>query len=178
MIPFEEMERNKRVIRALHDLTEMTPTVYLQYCLTAPDPKYMDKPGAFIWGAVGVGKTTLAFQIAREMVRRDHGKVTRITASKLMIQLKDFGKGSIKEKVARLKHADILVLDDLGAEKPSEFSYENIYEILNFRAEWCKYTIITSNKRLGELDDRIASRIVGLCSVVNLTGKDLRLKNS
>lgn len=172
------MERNKRVALALHELTNMTPKTYLQHCMTVPDKKYMQKNGAFIWGAVGVGKTTLAFQIAREMVRQDCGKVTRTTASELMIKLKDFDKGNLKDKVDQLKHADILILDDLGSEKASDFSYENIYEIINFRNEWCKPTIITSNKQLGDLDDRIASRIVGLCSVVNLTGKDRRLGNA
>lgn len=74
----------------------------------------------------------------------------------------------------------LLFLDDLGAEKMSEWVAEQFYLILNFRYEEKLPTIITSNYSLGELSerlgDRIASRIAEMCDVVKIDGKDRRLK--
>jgi len=74
----------------------------------------------------------------------------------------------------------LLFLDDLGAEKMSEWVAEQFYLILNFRYEAKLPTIITSNYSLGELSerlgDRIASRIAEMCDVVKIDGKDRRLK--
>lgn len=74
-----------------------------------------------------------------------------------------------------------LVLDDLGIEKTSEWSLQTLYIILNRRYEESddKLTIITSNLNLNDisrkLDDRIGSRINGMCKTLKLTGKDMRL---
>ena len=174
MVGSEWNDLRCRLCKALESLELIIPKAFKKY---TEQPAIVRKNGAFLTGSVGSGKTTRAFCMAKTLVKQRKGYVTRVTVPELMANLKDFDRGSAKEKVGKLQHADILILDDLGAEKSSDFTYENLFEIINFRAENLKYTIITSNKALSELDDRIASRIVGLCELIKMNGEDLRLKN-
>ena len=74
----------------------------------------------------------------------------------------------------------LLILDDLGAEKTTDWALQSLYIIINKRLSEELQTIITSNLSLDELrdkiGDRIASRIAGMCKIVKLTGRDRRLK--
>ena len=72
----------------------------------------------------------------------------------------------------------LLVLDDLGAEKPSDWVRERLYTIINRRYEHCRPTIVTSNLTIDQLakqvGSRVASRLCELCEVVELQGTDRR----
>jgi DNA replication protein DnaC len=75
---------------------------------------------------------------------------------------------------------DVLVLDDLGVNKPTEFVIQVFDMIVDFRYKSRgRKTIITSNLTLNELaekyDDRIASRIAGMCEVLEVVGEDRRM---
>jgi DNA replication protein DnaC len=74
-----------------------------------------------------------------------------------------------------------LILDDLGPEKSSEWSIQTLYSIIDRRYRDVRQTLVTSNLTLDEIaekvGDRIASRIAGMCEVVEIKGKDRRLKN-
>jgi len=74
---------------------------------------------------------------------------------------------------------DVLFLDDLGAEKMTDFVRQSLYAIINYREQHELPTIITSNYNLsnisGKIDDRIASRIAGMCEVIEIKGNDRRL---
>ena len=73
------------------------------------------------------------------------------------------------------------MLDDLGVDKTSEGSLQTLYTIIDRKYREEKQTLITSNLTLDEIaeevGDRIASRIAGMCKVVEIKGKDRRLKN-
>ena len=73
-----------------------------------------------------------------------------------------------------------LVLDDLGAEKTTDFVRTTFYQIIDYRYNWLKPTIITSNLSLDDLatrfDDRLSSRIAGMCKVMKVDGRDHRLE--
>ena len=83
--------------------------------------------------------------------------------------------------INKYSEIDLLVLDDLGIEKTSEWSIQTLYTIIDRRYRDMKRTIITSNLNLKEiadkLDDRISSRIAGMCDCITLKGADRRLKN-
>lgn len=71
----------------------------------------------------------------------------------------------------KYQNVDVLVLDDFGIFKISEWAYVTIYNLLNYRYEQCKITIFTSNNSIEELqeiwqDDRLTSRIARMCMVV------------
>lgn len=75
----------------------------------------------------------------------------------------------------------ILILDDVGSEKVSDWTIETLYHLINDRYENNKPTIITSNLSLKELaekvGDRIPSRIAEMCEVIKIEGKDRRIES-
>jgi DNA replication protein DnaC len=82
--------------------------------------------------------------------------------------------------VDKYSRCPLLVLDDLGVEKTTDWALQTLYVILNNRYTNYRQTIITSNLTLEEignkLGDRIASRIAGMCSIIQMKGKDKRIK--
>ena len=79
----------------------------------------------------------------------------------------------------RYRDASILLLDDLGAErKPTEFTEEINFRLINWRYENHKPTLITSNlvpKEIAErLGDRVTSRLIEMCEPVVFKGPDRR----
>ena len=82
------------------------------------------------------------------------------------------------EIMKRYSDVGLLLIDDLGAEKKTDWSLSAFYSILSNRINYMKYTIVTTNLSLEELhkwEPRIASRL-GSFQVINLTGKDWRVK--
>jgi len=72
---------------------------------------------------------------------------------------------------------DVLLLDDLGAEKSTEFSWSALYVVLNDRINWLRPTIVTSNfslAEIGKMNERIASRFASY-QVIEVGGKDRRI---
>ena len=76
--------------------------------------------------------------------------------------------------------AQFLVMDDLGADRLTDFALEGLYLMIDrwYRRQK-KGLVITSNFDLGRIaesvDDRIASRIAGMCEVIHMTGEDRRI---
>lgn len=74
--------------------------------------------------------------------------------------------------IDKCREVNYLILDDLGAEKSTEFAMQILYLIINYRYGAMKTTIITSNFNIQELqikmnDDRIISRISAMCSSIH-----------
>jgi DNA replication protein DnaC len=143
----------------------------------------------FITGPTGTGKTWLAVAILRDELSKVEYVMENtarfVPVSELMMNLRDTmnpqSDYSEKQVIGRASKAKILILDDLGAEKPSDYVRASMYVLVNRRAEQTKTrTIITSNLSLAEVSnhygERIASRIAGMCKVIKLTGSDRRLK--
>lgn len=93
------------------------------------------------------------------------------------------GGGSETEVLKKYRNVPVLVFDDLGAEKITDWTRDRVFFLLEKRLyDKTKQTIITSNLRLNELatsiDDRLASRIVETCGVFRLDGDDRRMQRS
>lgn len=75
--------------------------------------------------------------------------------------------------------APVLFLDDLGAEKASEWVKEQLYIVINERYNWLRPVLLTTNLTVKEIadnyGDRFASRIVEMCEIVNYGGEDKRI---
>jgi DNA replication protein DnaC len=73
---------------------------------------------------------------------------------------------------------DLLVIDDLGAEKGTEWVVEQLYRIVDYRYRMCLPLVVTTNLSGREIrdrfGDRILSRLVEACTAVKLTGDDKR----
>ena len=83
-----------------------------------------------------------------------------------------------RKRVRDCQGASLLVLDDVGAEKASEWTQERIYSIVDERYVHCLPLIVTSNLPPKELaaqtGERTASRLAEMCIVVPITGTDRR----
>ena len=132
----------------------------------------------YLWGAAGVGKTHLATAVVRQF---PDGIVVK--PQQILRRLRGLKNGEEEQKVIdKLANKEHMVIDDLGVEKTTAFSLSSLYEIIEARdMAYKKGLIITSNLSLGALaerlgDDRITSRIAGMCRVVEIAGKDHRIK--
>lgn len=155
------------------------PKSIQDYCLK---DKFKEK-GLFIHGPCGTGKTYAAYAIAKTFIANDY-KVVVHNYSKLLEDIRDeFNLTpdpyyvSITNKLTEFE--GVLILDDVGAEKSSDWNIEKLYNIINQRYENMLTTIITSNfgpKQLKDtIGDRIVSRLVEMCYIAKLDGNDKRL---
>ena len=153
-------------------------------------------PGSILFtGKTGCGKTHLAIAIIRELVRRALVYApTFITAPELLLEIRNtFNKpikthdsydGQVEPKtesdiIDRYSKCEILVLDDLGSEKVSDFTIQSLYLVIDRRNRELMPTIVTTNLSLEEIetqiDARMASRLADM-KVVKLTMPDYRKK--
>lgn len=136
--------------------------------------------GIYLWGPVGYGKTYAAYAIHKKLEEMTVHS-TFYTAPEMFDLIRDDYQHKDSFFLDRvLANRGVLIIDDLGAEKSSEFVSEAVYKIINKRYEEMLPTIITSNLDLGELaervGDRISSRIAEMNDVIKLDGADRRLK--
>jgi DNA replication protein DnaC len=140
----------------------------------------MVRRGLYIHGDVGTGKTHIVYAVAR-YVEETMGKKVRVyTSPDLFAKMRDSLDGEYKGFIRDLlEYRGLLIIDDIGAEKPTDWVMEQLYRIINMRYNEILPTIFTSNYSLKDLsekiDGRIPSRIVEMCEIVELTGKDKRL---
>jgi len=140
----------------------------------------------FIFGPVGCGKTFKAAEILLSAISQCPGlaKDCRfISCPQLLHDIRKTYSGPTKststDLVEYYQRIDLLVLDDIGVEKITDWVASTLYLILSHRFEYNKTTIITSNLNLLDLtnrlgDNRLTSRIFGWCRLVEMTGKDRR----
>lgn len=142
------------------------------------------KRGIFIHGSVGTGKTHIAYALKKKW-DEDNPYRTAIfwnTPELLHNEKQDFDKDSYSKKrsLERLKDSkQLLILDDIGTENATGWALDQLYMLINKRYNEMKPVIFTSNLSIEDvgkvLGDRIASRIVEMCDVVELGGDDKRL---
>lgn len=133
-----------------------------------------DRPTLMLVGSVGTGKTHAGYAVTNEAVSR--GVLTvAVQVPDLLASMRPGGDSTV---AARARTAELLLLDDLGTEKPSEWTAEQLTALLDARVREGRRTIVTTNSdyatlaaRLGE---RTMSRLTGGAVVVKLTGDDRR----
>lgn len=141
-----------------------------------------DKENLFLCGECGTGKTHLAVAIARTFYNTPGRRVEYWKTIRLLRYLRYERNAHEEERVIdRLASASVLVLDDLGAQKETDFGTQMILEIIDRRYEKRRNgLVVTSNYGRNDLatifKDRIPSRISGLCgqNVFRLKGPDRR----
>lgn len=154
------------------------------------DKVYDTRRGIYLHGDVGTGKTHLSYALKNhwESTKKPDGQQRRAmfwnTTELLHSIRQDFDRpygDKIRSEERILDFGGLLFLDDVGAEKMSEWVAETFYLIINHRYNRVLPTIFTSNLTIGDLAERIgdrtASRIAEMCDVVELIGNDRRITN-
>jgi len=137
--------------------------------------------GIYLFGPCGIGKTHLAISVLKEMLLKGRTGFFTSTPDLLFKVRKTFSGNTPltdEETLQQYLANQFLVLDDFGVEKPSEWVRQTLDHIIYHRDASVMPLIITSNldpRRIEEqLDNRISSRIKGMCCVLGMTGRDRR----
>jgi DNA replication protein DnaC len=138
--------------------------------------------GLWLFGDTGTGKTTLAMLISKAAL--EAGKTVAIySLPKLLARIRrtydsEPGGDSYLSFFERLTAVDLLHIDDLGAEKRSDWVLEQLYALVNERYEAQRSILITTNLPHPELEEQIGSRTVSrltqICDEVEVRGEDRR----
>ena len=143
--------------------------------------------GVYLHGGNGTGKTTAAWAVASALAS-EGWRVEITTLAQIKSDLHDtYSTAETQQALfGRLTRCDLLVLDDVGKEVPSEATGELLYRIVNDRYERRRNVVITSNFSRGELASRlaqgcdqstakaIASRLAEMTVSIEMDGPDGR----
>lgn len=170
-------------LRALDAYTEskFTPTPTTQGAFLAARGFDFTTDNLYLFGPTGTGKSHLAAIASRKTFVAYNASlitVSQMEVSRMIRSCRDAEQES--STISRLGRASVLVIEDLGVAKDTEFMMATIYELLNYRYQNRPGgLIITSNLSLNELarkfnDDRIPSRLAQMCKVFNFAGEQDR----
>lgn len=160
----------------LDQFTDQPAAVQADLAEWAANP---DGRNLLLLGPVGVGKTHAAVAAAR-VQHFDRGMDVRFLP---VVELLDLLRpGGPEGALYDLADTDLLVLDDLGSERPTEWTAERMYALINRRWLEVRPTVCTTNLEpeplLAAVGERVFSRLVGNGAVVlRLTGKDRRRRH-
>lgn len=136
-------------------------------------------PSLLLLGPTGTGKTFEAFGALRAFAESGVGCAwLATTAADMYARLRPRHRVDSEEEFERYLNARVLVIDDLGAAKASEFTEEVNYRLINHRYQNELPTLITSNvlprDLAASLGERVASRLTEMADRVVLKGTDRR----
>ncbi len=166
----------------------------------------LEKTGLLFFGPIGTGKTHLAVGTIQELVRSKGVPCLFCDYRELLKEIQNSYNPSVQttelEILRPVFEAEVLVLDELGAVKPTEWVFDTVSHILNSRYNEKKSTIVTTNfpnlppgelqagrgasvmeaarqaarnETLGDrITERMRSRLHEMCKVVQLQGSDFR----
>lgn len=153
--------------------------------------KDIEKKGLILIGNNGVGKTHLACSIANKLIENGT-PVIYGTLINLLAELRnsyDTDNNISEMEIIKLyENVDLLIIDDLGKEKPSEWGLEKLFTIVNSRYENNLPVIITTNYNQNSLVERLSlngeietaksiiSRLYEMCYLVKIDDIDHRIK--
>lgn len=136
--------------------------------------------GLLLWGDVGTGKTFLAACVANCLL--DQGVPVLMTGTaKLLNALTGVWPSERNTYLESLNAYSLLILDDLGMERGTEFAMEQMFSVIDGRYRTGKPLIVTTNLTLQELKNppdlahrRIYDRLLEMCTPLRISGQNIR----
>ena len=135
--------------------------------------------GLLLWGGVGTGKTFLAGCIANALMEQEV-PVRMTNFAHILNELNNSFSGR-NEVVDRLCRYPLLIIDDFGMERSTEYALEQIYNIVDSRYRSRKPLIVTTNLTLDEIRHpqdtahaRIYDRLLEMCVPISCIGVSFR----
>ena len=142
-----------------------------------------DNVGLLLYGNVGSGKTYIACAISNAIITEYSYTVKMRNFAQI---LNDLQKGGFNldrnEYIEQITNPTLLILDDFGIERNTEYALEQIYNVINARYLKARPTIITTNLNFKDIEKeqedimlgRIYSRIIEMCLPLRVIGVDRR----
>ena len=131
--------------------------------------------GLIFWGSVGTGKSFAAACIANHLLNR--GVPVMMTSLVKLLELIQGGEEKESDIIARMNSAKLVIFDDLGAERNTDYALEKIYNIIDSRYRRKLPMLLTTNLTIDEMKDeedrrysRIYDRIFETCYSMQFTG--------
>lgn len=117
-----------------------------------------DGGGIYLCGVQGAGKTWMACRIAKGWLYRGMGDARFVSSVKLLSEIGSTygGDGSEEQVFAKYANCDLLIVDDLGKEVPSQWSMSKLFELFDDRYANKRPTIVTTQFDLTSLARRMS----------------------
>ena len=148
------------------------------------DEMQRDSTGLLFWGDVGTGKTFIAACIANALI--DQGVPVMMTNfSRVLSDLPGLFSGNRNRYIDSFNRYPLLIIDDLGVERSSEFALEQVFNIVDGRYRAKLPLIVTTNLTLQEMKHpdnlaraRIYDRVLERCIPVRINNRNIRQENA
>ena len=135
--------------------------------------------GYLLWGGVGTGKSYFAGCIANALMEQE--VAVRMTNFALILNDLTASFEGRNEYISRLCRAPLLILDDFGMERGTEYGLEQIYNVIDSRYRSRRPLIVTTNLSLQDLQHpqdtahaRIYDRLLEMCAPIRFSGENFR----
>ena len=135
--------------------------------------------GYLLWGGVGTGKSYFAGCIANALMEQE--VAVRMTNFALILNDLTASFEGRNEYITRFCRAPLLILDDFGMERGTEYSLEQVYNAIDSRYRSHRPLIVTTNLSLKDLQHpqdtaraRIYDRLLEMCAPIRFSGENFR----
>jgi len=174
--PISDMARRPGLAQTVAAIREMCESI---------DERLDEGNGAWLMGDVGTGKTSLAMLLSKAALEAGRS-VAIYSMPRLLARIRrtydtEAGEEGYLSFFNRLASVDLLHLDDLGAEKRTDWVLEQLYAIVDRRYEEQRAMVVTTNLEVPALEEQIGertvSRLVEICGdPMPLYGDDQRYR--
>ena len=162
-----------------HDNGRNPQTATARFYVESWETMQAENIGYLFWGGVGTGKSYLAACIANTLMEKEVA-VCMTNFATILNDLAASFEGR-NEYISRLCSYPLLILDDFGMERGTEYGLEQVYSVIDSRYRSGKPLIATTNLTLEELQHpqdtphaRIYDRLTSMCAPVRFTGSNFR----
>lgn len=140
---------------------------------------YTKGQGLLFWGGIGTGKSYMAACIANRLIDQE----IRVIMTSFVKILETIQFNSFEESVLldRIEKADLVIFDDLGAERNTDYALEKVYNFIDTRYRSGRPMIVTTNLTLEQMKEeqdiryaRLYDRIFEVCFPMQFTGHSFR----
>jgi DNA replication protein DnaC len=174
-----------------YPVTDIDPTVVAATSRFADSIEERLDAGRGLWfmGPVGTGKTTLAMLVSKAALKAGRS-VAIYSLPRLLNEIRDTHRAershvdraerSHVDLLDRLTAVDLLHIDDVGAERTTDWVLEELYSIVNARYEDQRSMVVTTNildreALCDQISERTVSRLTEMCDELPLLGHDRRM---